>query len=93
MAITKDITIEDLVEDYPFAEEFLRVRGIKCIRCGEPIWGTLETACKDKGFTDEQIDEIVKDLNALAADPEKMKDPAEGLPRIDVEVRKPDEKK
>ncbi len=89
MAITKDITIEDLVEDYPFAEEFLRVRGIKCIRCGEPIWGTLETACKDKGFTDEQIDEIVREMNLLAQDPEKMKDPGEGLPRIDV--RKPED--
>ncbi len=89
MAITKDITIEDLVEDYPFAEEFLRVRGIKCIRCGEPIWGTLETACKDKGFTDEQIDEIVREMNLLARNPEKMKDPGEGLPRIDV--RKPED--
>jgi iron-sulfur cluster repair protein YtfE (RIC family) len=84
--ITKDITIEDLVEDYPFAEEFLRVRGIKCIRCGEPIWGTLETACKEKNFTDEQIDEIVKELNKLAGDRSAMQKPAE--PQIRIETKK-----
>jgi len=84
MMITKDITIEDLVEDYPFAEEFLRVRGIKCIRCGEPIWGTLETACKEKNFTDEQIDEIVKELNKLAENPDSIPDHFEPPAKIDV---------
>jgi len=82
--ITKDITIEDLVEDYPFAEEFLRVRGIKCIRCGEPIWGTLETACKEKNFTDEQIEEIVKELNRLAENPDLIPDKFEPPAKIDV---------
>jgi len=65
MEIEKDILIEDLVEDYPFAEEFLRVKGIKCIRCGEPIWGTLEDACKEKGFSDQDIEQILIDLNQL----------------------------
>jgi len=63
MEIEKDITIEDLVEDYPFAEEFLRIKGIKCIRCGEPIWGTIEDACKEKGFSAEQIDQIIVEIN------------------------------
>ncbi len=62
MEIEKDILIEDLVEDYPFAEEYLRVKGIKCIRCGEPIWGTLEDACKEKDFSDEAIDKIIMEL-------------------------------
>ena len=65
MEIEKDILIEDLVEDYPFAEEYLRVKGIKCIRCGEPIWGTLEDACKEKDFSDEAIDKIIMELNEI----------------------------
>lgn len=65
MEIEKDMTIEDLVEDYPFAEEFLRVKGIKCIRCGEPIWGTIEDACKEKGFSDEQIDQMIVEINEI----------------------------
>ncbi len=87
MAITKDITIEDLVEDYPFAEEFLRVRGIKCIRCGEPIWGTLEDACKEKNFSDDEIEQIVKELNKIAENPEAYKSDEPDVPHIDT--RKP----
>ncbi len=63
--IEKDILIEDLVEDFPFAEEYLRVKGIKCIRCGEPIWGTLEDACKEKGFSDADINQFLVELNEI----------------------------
>ncbi|MDP2038842.1 MAG: hypothetical protein Q8L04_15780 [Ignavibacteria bacterium] len=33
------------------------------MRCGEPIWGTLEAAAKEKGFADEQISEFEAELN------------------------------
>ncbi len=82
MPITKDILIEDLVEDYPFAEEFLRVRGVKCIRCGEPIWGTLEEACKEKGFTDEEIEKVVEEMNQLAENPPEQNTP--DVPKIET---------
>ncbi len=82
MPITKDILIEDLVEDYPFAEEFLRVRGVKCIRCGEPIWGTLEEACKEKGFTDEEIERGVEEMNELAENPTEQNTP--DVPKIET---------
>lgn len=65
MEITKDIEIEDLVEELPEAVGYLREEGIRCLRCGEPIWGSLETAAKEKGFTEEQIDKFVKDLNKI----------------------------
>jgi len=66
LMITKTIQIEDLVEDYPFAVLFLKDNGIRCIMCGEPIWGTLEEACKEKGFSDKKIEEIINELNKLA---------------------------
>lgn len=66
MAIEKEIFIEDLVEEYPFSVKFLADKGIRCIACGEPIWGTLEEACKEKNFSDSQIIEIVNELNKLA---------------------------
>ena len=65
MKITKDITIEDLIEEYPFSVKYLSTKGIRCIVCGEPIWGTLEEACIEKDFTEEQIVEAVKELNEL----------------------------
>lgn len=63
--IDKNITIEDLVDDYPFAVNYLAEKGIRCIRCGEPIWGTLEEACLEKNFSQEQIDNVVEELNQL----------------------------
>jgi len=63
--ITKDIEIEDLVRLLPKAVSYLSDKGIRCLRCGEPIWGSLEEAAKEKGFGDEQIDTFVKDLNEL----------------------------
>ena len=63
--ITRNTTIEDLVEEYPKSVKYLADKGIRCIKCGEPIWGTLEEACLEKDFTQEQIDVAVKELNAI----------------------------
>lgn len=65
MDITRDTTIEDLVHMKVDSVRYLADRGIKCIACGEPIWGTLEEAAKEKGFSDEEIEGFVRDLNAL----------------------------
>jgi methionine synthase II (cobalamin-independent) len=59
--IGKDIQIEDLVKLYPKAVPFLMSKGIVCIQCGEPIWGTLEELALRKGIT--QIEYIVLELN------------------------------
>jgi methionine synthase II (cobalamin-independent) len=63
--ITGDTTIEDLVRLIPGSVRYLMEQGIKCLACGEPIWGTLESAAREKGFSPEDIDRFVKDLNAL----------------------------
>lgn len=60
--ITKNIEIEELVRNYPASIKFLAEKGIKCVACGEPIWGTLEEEAKEKGIVDETIDKIVDDL-------------------------------
>ncbi len=67
MKITKDIEIEDLVKILPEAVSYLRVEGIRCLRCGEPIWGSLEVAAKEKGFEDKDVDKFVKELSILAS--------------------------
>ncbi|VAX22589.1 hypothetical protein MNBD_IGNAVI01-1998 [hydrothermal vent metagenome] len=66
MVITKDIEIEDLVNELPEAVGYLREEGIRCLRCGEPIWGSLEDAAKEKGYGDKDIERFVKELNKMA---------------------------
>jgi methionine synthase II (cobalamin-independent) len=63
--IDKKILIEDLIDQYPQSIQFLMEKGIKCIACGEPIWGTLEDAIREKGFTEEQLKELIEELNIV----------------------------
>ena len=65
MKITRDLEIEDLVKILPEAVSYLRVEGIRCLRCGEPIWGSLDAAAKEKGFNDKDVEKFVKELNEL----------------------------
>lgn len=64
--ITKDIEIEELVRLYPFSVQYLMKHHIKCIACGEPIWGTLAEAAIEKGYSTEQIERFVAELIELA---------------------------
>ena len=81
--ITKEILIEDLVNDYAFSVKFLMEHGIRCIMCGEPIWGTLEEAAKEKDFSDAEIEEVVVEMNKLAQTEQKE----ETKPKI-IETKK-----
>lgn len=60
--ISGDEPVEELVKAYPEAVGFLAERGVVCIRCGEPYWGTLRELMEAKGMHD-QIELIVADLN------------------------------
>jgi len=66
MIITNSTTIEDLVEKVPTAIYYLSKKGIRCVICGEPIWGTIEEVAKEKGFNENEIDQFIRDLNELS---------------------------
>jgi hypothetical protein len=63
--IVNTILIEDLVQQMPEAVTYLMRNGIKCLACGEAVWGTLELAAKEKGFSDQEITIFVHDLNEI----------------------------
>ena len=65
MIIKKNIVIENLVAKFPASVKYLSEKGITCIACGEPIWGTLEEAASEKGFSSDDINGFVRDLNKL----------------------------
>ena len=65
MKISKETEIEDLVQLLPEAVSYLRIEGIRCLRCGEPIWGSLDAAAKEKGFNEKDVDKFVKELNKI----------------------------
>ena len=61
--ITKEMWVEEILEKYPTAQEFLSKKNIVCVMCGEPVWGSLEELMQDKEFSGEEIDTIIKELN------------------------------
>jgi len=82
MNITKDISIEELIEEVPSSVKYLMNEGIRCIVCGEPIWGTLEEAAEEKGFNADDITRFVKELQELADNGEDDSTP--DVNKIDV---------
>lgn len=85
--IHKDIEIEALVTKYPFSVKYLMEKGIRCIACGEPIWGTLEEAAKEKGFDDAAIQGFVEEMNKLAEKSDETKNSPEK--KVDVKPLRP----
>ena len=63
MSISKDMLIEDIVEQYPETIGPMQQMGIQCMLCGEPVWGTLEEKVKEKGLSN--LDDIVNKLNEI----------------------------
>ncbi|HOJ18209.1 MAG TPA: DUF1858 domain-containing protein [Ignavibacteriaceae bacterium] len=59
------MTIEDLVNEYPDSVTFLMKRGIRCLRCGEPSWGSIESAAREKNFSEDEITQIVDEMNEM----------------------------
>ena len=66
MKITKEITIEELTETVAESVKYLMEEGIRCIVCGEPIWGTLEEAVLEKGFSEADLNRFVEELQVIA---------------------------
>ena len=69
--IRKEISIEDLVTNLPESISYLMEKNIKCITCGESIWGTLEQAAKEKGYVEKDIEIFLRDLNNMTMEESK----------------------
>jgi hypothetical protein len=63
LSVDGDISVEELVAQYPEAAGFLADRGVVCIVCGEPYWGTLRDLMAAKGMGDK-VAQTVVDLEA-----------------------------
>lgn len=69
-AITKDISIEELINKFSFSICYLRDKGVCCIPCGDPIQGTFEEAARLKHFDEKEIADFVDEMNQIAEEEE-----------------------
>lgn len=72
--VTLDMDIEELAAAFPEAVGFLTRNGVRCIRCGEPVWGNLGELLKEEGIENPQ--DLVNRLNRYIK--EKREDSKKG---------------
>lgn len=62
--VSLETSVEDLVEKYPEAVGFLSRHGVRCIRCGEPLWCTLGELLREDDIENPQrlLDELIEYL-------------------------------
>lgn len=59
--ITKDMSIGDVVQQYPETMEVFMKYGLHCVGCHVAAWETIEQGAMAHGVTD--VDELVDALN------------------------------
>lgn len=64
--IKKTTPITEILDQLPEAAEILLDLGVGCVRCAMSAFETLEEGLIGHGFSDEEIQEVVNDLNELA---------------------------
>ena len=65
VAVTEDTEIEELIRVRPEAVRYLLGKGIRCVRCGEAVWGTLGELLERNGMDAKERKRAVKDINGL----------------------------
>ena len=71
MAITKNMTIAEILHKHPECGQVMLNHGLHCVMCHASASETLEQGALAHGFTQEQVEELVKELNKAAAGQEK----------------------
>jgi iron-sulfur cluster assembly accessory protein len=61
--ISRNMTIGELVQQYPSVVEVLLDEGVHCVGCGASYFETIEQGLAGHGKSDEEIDDVVKRLN------------------------------
>jgi bacterioferritin-associated ferredoxin len=60
LEIQPDDLVEEVVEQHPESISYLQQKGLKCIQCGEPVWGTMKEMIEEKNMNAE---DVLQELN------------------------------
>ena len=65
MKITKDWTIQKLIEKYPNSVDVLVKCGFHCVGCALAQYETIEQGAKAHGLSSANLKKLLKELNNL----------------------------
>ncbi|MDB4979013.1 MAG: putative iron-sulfur cluster assembly accessory protein [Candidatus Peribacteria bacterium] len=70
--ITKHMRVLDIITLCPEAENIMAEYGLHCFHCDANAFESLGDGCVSHGFSNEEVDELVDDINQIIRDlPEK----------------------
>lgn len=61
--VKRDMIMGDIVGKYPPAVEVMLGYGLHCVGCHVNAFETLEQGCRGHGMSDEDIEEMLKEIN------------------------------
>ena len=62
--VFKETQIEEMLLAYPEANRFFLEKGMRCLQCGEPYWGSVESFLNEQGMDPAGMVRFIKELNA-----------------------------
>jgi len=62
-SVTKEMTMGEIIEKYPYAAEIMEQFGLHCTGCHVNLYESLENGIRGHGLPEEQIDALVTALN------------------------------
>jgi hybrid cluster-associated redox disulfide protein len=62
--IKKEMSIGEAVRAFPHSAKIMMQHGLHCIGCHVASYETIEEGCRGHGMSDEQIDAMIKEINA-----------------------------
>lgn len=71
MIITKDTTIRELTYNFPASTSYFMKHNIKCLVSGDARWGTIESTALSKGFSFDDVQKFVDELNVMYEERQK----------------------
>ena len=69
--ITKDMLMNDVLEKHPEVAPILMGYGLHCVGCHFSSFDTVEAGAKVHGFSDEDLELMLKDINTIALEKSK----------------------
>jgi len=64
--ISEEIQVEDLIGNYPDALKILLEFNLRCIICGEPVWGNLGELIRDHKLSAQDTEKLLSRLRTLS---------------------------
>lgn len=67
-AVTKEMTMGEIIEKYPYAADVMASYGLHCTGCHVNLFESLENGARGHGMPEEQINELLKAVNKAVAE-------------------------